>query len=69
MMKKLNKLLKVIVGICKIIILLINLIINPYILALTYAYGANIIEVLGLSTASFVLYILIHIISNSMEME
>jgi hypothetical protein len=69
MMKKLNKLLKMIVGICKIIILLINLIVNPYILALTYAYGANIIEVLGLSTASFVLYILIHIISNSMEME
>ena len=69
MIKKLNKLLKMIVGICKIIMLLINLIINPYILALTYAYGANIIEVLGLSTASFVLYILIHIISNSMEME
>ena len=69
MIKKLNKLLKMIVGICKIIMLLINLIINPYILALTYAYGANILEVLGLSTASFVLYILIHIISNSMEME
>lgn len=69
MMKKLNKLLKMIVGICKIIMLLINLIINPYILALTYAYGANIIEVLGLSTASFVLYIVLHFISNSMEME
>lgn len=69
MVKKLNKLLKIIVEICKIIILLINLIVTPYLLALTYVYNDDVKEVLYFAIVSFVLYILIHIISNSMEME
>ena len=69
MRKRMNKLPKIIVRICKIIILMINLIVTPYLLALTYAYNDDVKEVLYFAIVSFVLYILVHIISNSMEME
>lgn len=62
MVKKLNKLLKMIVEICKIIILLINLIVTPYLLALTYVYNDDVKEVLYFAIVSFVLYILIYIL-------